>query len=236
MNKDIIVNELKAYYAKTGKPPRYVDITSANGFSCHHDTVARAFGGSLTSALNAAGLQPYKKANSKRVDFTCESCGNKFHRTVLKAKQRKRMFCSMPCWLKFKKAKAVKQSCATCGKPISSGKSCRNVACIRKAYIASWKAGKCSGSIRGGYVATAVKQYLFEKYNSKCSRCGWSEVNKTTGKIPLTVEHIDGNSNNSQEANLDLICPNCHSLTSTYGALNKGHGRKTRRRYDVVAA
>ena len=29
--------------------------------------------------------------------------------------------------------------------------------------------------------------------------------------------------------NLELLCPNCHSLTKTYKALNLGNGRHTRR-------
>ena len=40
-----------------------------------------------------------------------------------------------------------------------------------------------------------------------------------------TVDHIDGNSDNNSEENLRLICPNCHSLTSTYRGANRGHGR-----------
>jgi Zn finger protein HypA/HybF involved in hydrogenase expression len=31
------------------------------------------------------------------------------------------------------------------------------------------------------------------------------------------------------EENLILLCPNCHSLTATYGALNKGRGRTLRK-------
>ena len=59
-------------------------------------------------------------------------------------------------------------------------------------------------------------------------RCGWCEINPTSGKIPLEIEHIDGNYKNNTEENLILLCPNCHSLTPTYRALNKGHGRKER--------
>ena len=32
------------------------------------------------------------------------------------------------------------------------------------------------------------------------------------------LPHIDGN---NEESNLQLLCPNCHSLTPTFGALNK---------------
>jgi hypothetical protein len=67
-----------------------------------------------------------------------------------------------------------------------------------------------------------------------CCKCGWHKINKTSGKIPLEINHIDGDSTNNVESNLELICPNCHSLTSTYRGLNKGHGRKERKFFKVT--
>ena len=68
----------------------------------------------------------------------------------------------------------------------------------------------------------------FEKYDNKCCRCGWSETNPTSGKIPLQIHHIDGDYKNNSEDNLELLCPNCHALTPTFGALNRGNGRDGR--------
>lgn len=99
-----------------------------------------------------------------------------------------------------------------------------------KEYIDRWKVGMESGS-RGYQVSKHIRRYLFEKYNSSCSICGWNKVNITTGKIPLEIEHIDGHFDNNIENNLTLLCPNCHSLTSTYKSLNKGNGRKARIKY-----
>ena len=73
------------------------------------------------------------------------------------------------------------------------------------------------------------KRYLIFKYGEKCMKCGWHEINLTTELIPIQMEHKDGNSENHSLNNLELLCPNCHSLTSTYGALNKGNGRAKRR-------
>ena len=67
---------------------------------------------------------------------------------------------------------------------------------------------------------------LIEKYNNKCSICGWCEENTYTKSIPLEVEHIDGNPYNNSPENVTLICPNCHSLTKTYKGANKGNGRR----------
>lgn len=69
-----------------------------------------------------------------------------------------------------------------------------------------------------------VKNYLIKQI------CGWGEINSYTKKVPLEVHHIDGNYLNNNEENLQLLCPNCHALTSTYKAANK-NGRKGRDKY-----
>lgn len=76
-----------------------------------------------------------------------------------------------------------------------------------------------------GQLPAPLRKYIFNKYDSKCCKCGWTAVNPYTKSIPLEVDHIDGNSNNNSENNLQLLCPNCHSLTSTYRGANRGHGR-----------
>ena len=80
--------------------------------------------------------------------------------------------------------------------------------------------------IYGEVFPDRIRNYLFKKYNNSCAICGWNTVNNFTGKIPLEVEHIDGNYKNNRPENLTLLCPNCHSLTATYRGANKGNGRK----------
>jgi|688.fasta_scaffold591464_1 hypothetical protein len=72
------------------------------------------------------------------------------------------------------------------------------------------------------------RKYLISKHGCKCMECGWDKINKTSGKVPIELEHIDGDSTNNNLENLKLLCPNCHSLTPTYKALNKGNGRHSR--------
>lgn len=127
--------------------------------------------------------------------------------------------------------------CKSCGK-ILTGRSkvfCDNH-CQQEYYfkewVKRWKNGEETG-VSGDYaISKHLRRYIFEKYDNKCSRCGWSQVNPYTGKIPLEVDHIDGDYTNNNENNLTLLCPNCHSLTPTYKGANSGRGRKTRHKYN----
>ncbi len=74
-----------------------------------------------------------------------------------------------------------------------------------------------------------VVRYIRHKYHDECARCGWNKVNLSIGKSPLEIDHIDGNSENNQEDNLVLLCPNCHALTPTYKNKNLGNGRLWRK-------
>lgn len=76
-------------------------------------------------------------------------------------------------------------------------------------------------SATGGKLSGYIRKYIWEKYDSKCARCGWAEIHPVTGHPPLEIDHIDGDFRNCNEDNLILICPNCHALTPTYRALNK---------------
>lgn len=98
------------------------------------------------------------------------------------------------------------------------------------AYIARWKAGLETGNIAAGgeQVSRYIRRYMFETHGSRCATCGWCCRHPTTGLVPLALDHIDGDWNNTTEQNLRLLCPNCHSLTPTYGSLNRGRGRLTR--------
>lgn len=79
-----------------------------------------------------------------------------------------------------------------------------------------------------GLVRSCIKKYLLEKFNHRCAKCGWHEINEYTGRIPLEVHHLDGNWKNNNEDNLVILCPNCHSLTNNYKGRNRGRGRSTR--------
>ena len=71
-----------------------------------------------------------------------------------------------------------------------------------------------------------------ERANNKCEKCGWHELNSFTNKVPLELHHKDGDYRNNTEENLELLCPNCHSLTETYRGCNTNKStRKGREKY-----
>jgi len=98
-------------------------------------------------------------------------------------------------------------------------------------YIKKWKRGEVNGvrGINAKNISRHIRTYLFNKYDNACSLCGWSKKNPATNMVPLEIDHIDGNSDNNKEGNLQLLCPNCHSLTPSFRNLNKGYGREWRR-------
>lgn len=52
-----------------------------------------------------------------------------------------------------------------------------------------------------------------------CNKC---KSEKWLGEpIPLEINHIDGNNSNHRKNNIELLCPNCHTLTDNYRGRNK---------------
>jgi hypothetical protein len=63
------------------------------------------------------------------------------------------------------------------------------------------------------------RRRVFEEQNYCCNKC---EISEWQGvKIPLELEHKDGNNQNNERTNLEGLCPNCHSITDTWRGRNK---------------
>lgn len=101
---------------------------------------------------------------------------------------------------------------------------------VYKAYIARWFEGLETGQVTNGdEVSSHVRRYIEERDGKACKNCGWCEVHPVTGNVPVHLEHIDGDCTNNRPENLCWLCPNCHSLTPTFGALNTGNGKRCKR-------
>lgn len=171
----------------------------------------------------------------------CLHCGKEITvNTNNPSRHNKKKFCSQSCAASYNnkgicrnpnKAPMINK-CLYCEKQIRRNQKYCSVSCQHeyeyKEYIRKWKAGEVSGMIGDNWIELSahVRRYIFDKYNHKCAECGWSKINPYTGRLPLEVEHIDGDATNNAEENLTLLCPNCHSLTPTYRGANKGKGKR----------
>ena len=127
-------------------------------------------------------------------------------------------------------------ACSVCAKILDrkSYKYCSNkcqAVYQHEEYIRKWKLGLVSGDrgISTKNISAHIKRYLIEKYGEECYICQWKTKNSVTQKVPLEIDHINGDAGDNNEKNLRLICPNCHSLSVTFRNLNNGRGRSWRR-------
>lgn len=67
-----------------------------------------------------------------------------------------------------------------------------------------------------------LKKRLFKAgiKQPKCELCGWAEVS-VDGRIPVELDHINGDRYDNRIENLRVLCPNCHSLQLTHRGKNK---------------
>lgn len=126
-------------------------------------------------------------------------------------------------------------NCLYCGKQLVKGQT--KYCCVKhekeykhKQKIEDWQSGKDDGRSGTG-IKHFIRNYLLDKYNYKCQLCGWGEENPYTHRIPLEIHHKDGNYKNNSESNLQVLCPNCHSLTDTYKGSNRDSKRDDRNKY-----
>ena len=122
------------------------------------------------------------------------------------------------------------KQCLNCGNDIPN----RNVYCNnkcqaeykRKEIFRLIEEGDFKNYTTMGSIDEATKKYLIHKHGEKCMKCGWKEKNVHTDIVPIQLNHIDGNPENHDLENVELLCPNCHSLTEYFG--RRGKGRKER--------
>jgi len=72
------------------------------------------------------------------------------------------------------------------------------------------------------YQSCKLKKRLFSNNikKQKCEKCGWAKKSKD-GRLPLELDHINGDNRDNRIENLRILCPNCHSLEPTHRGRNK---------------
>ncbi len=141
-------------------------------------------------------------ALAARIEITanCNECGTEF--THIASRANKAKYCSPKCYHKaMHKKGSVENSCAHCGKkflssPSEKRKYCSR-ACVNKVAKSKWVPT----------FTTVRKTMLARGMVLKCERCGYDAEQKILG-----VHHKDRNRKNNDLSNLEVLCPNCHSL------------------------
>jgi hypothetical protein len=193
--------------------------------------------------VSLATIKRYKKNNnikSKYYDkkhemIKCLHCEKEFDSFI----SEERKYCSHSCSASATNVKKTKRKtktnhkvCKNCLENfISNGSKRLNIFCSSHC-CGEYKVKENFTKIENGIHVSSniLKKYLIHKNGDQCMECGWDKVNPVTKKVPVELEHIDGDHRNNTLGNVKLLCPNCHSLTTTYKALNRGKGRPSRRK------
>lgn len=198
----------------------------------------------MLKTRSEAGKLGYLKSRDKLRDMVLERTSNYYNNpkkcfncsSIISYKKKKNNFCSRNCSAAFNNKKFVKRKtepkkCLSCCSLLNKGEikfcnaKCQSNYRLKQQIInIENDSNSCSDRL--------LKKYLIIKNGHMCSVCKLSEWNNQ--KIPLELEHIDGNSTNNSLNNLTILCPNCHAQTKTYKGKNIGNGRHLRRqRYSI---
>jgi hypothetical protein len=156
-----------------------------------------------SAETHALALSDYKN-NPKR----CRKCD-----VVLLYEKRKNIYCSRSCAVisnnsVHPKRIAKKWNCESCDFLVTHGrKYCDG--CNPNGL-------RTLGNARS--IAT-IRRELLKIRGNQCEGCGLAEWCGEV--IPLNLDHEDGNPDNNDLDNLRFLCPNCHSLTPTFGSKNR---------------
>jgi hypothetical protein len=164
---------------------------------------------------------------ANRVILCCKNCLKNFE---VPKSDSSRKFCGRRCSATYnnigvdrhsKKEKSARK-CVGCDKIIEATKKQKycSLQCHQDHRLIERVKNKTASVV-------SLKRYLIKKDGRHCSRC----KNEKWNGIPicLEIEHIDGDSENNELSNLQILCPNCHAQTPTYKGKNKGNGRHSRR-------
>lgn len=151
----------------------------------------------------------------------CPFCGEK-----IAYERRFAKFCNSSCSASYNNRGITRhikntKSCA-CGNP----KKLQNKYCSECAAKHIYNRPLSFDDIKSDKIR---RRKLIEKRGHRCEACG---LDMWMGRpIPIELHHVDGNTDNNKENNLQLLCPNCHAQQAeTHKSRNKNGQRQITRR------
>lgn len=129
-------------------------------------------------------------------------------------------FCSRKCHTTHVKSSLL-ATCRYCGDSFARG-SIKAQYCSRACSNKGRKGMVYDGSLKAcKYTASVLRRVaVINAYGEFCAICGTPP--EWRGKfLQLQVDHIDGDRTRNNLVNLRLLCPNCHTQTTTWGSRKK---------------
>lgn len=180
----------------------------------------------LEGCKKSAQIQKDRKNNRiseyEQNPIYCLCCMN-----ALSYKQKAYKFCSRGCSKRYHNQQRPPKS-----RKVAATRVCQN--CDKPTYNKTFCSQACGGEFKrkDSYNRLinaqkigpqAARSAILDNRKYQCEKCLRSEWNDQ--KIPLVMDHIDGNSENNHIDNLQLLCCNCDAQTPTYKSKNRGKGR-----------
>ena len=98
----------------------------------------------------------------------------------------------------------IRKPCITCGKNLAKYIGLQNGTRTYRPECHSC----LNRRIYGSTANSKLRKYKKYRLGKKCSQCGFVPQHI----IQIDVDHIDGNHNNNNIENLQILCANCHRL------------------------
>lgn len=209
----------------------------------HNNNVLEKYELNPNRCLNCGKTLSYKDRNKTFCNSSCSTSYNNRQRTKeVYEKVSESLKAKLLNNSKLKQDKSKKEInkenniliCQWCEKPITSlhaKKFCSSKCCSEfrtNQRLQQWLSGEYFTNPNNG-IPHFIRKYLYKRSKYKCEKCGFEGYNPITGNSILQIHHIDGDASNNSENNLLVLCPNCHAMTDSYMALNKGKSARDKR-------
>ena len=191
------------------------------------DSKARIKQGAINGALQSKLGKAERRANFFKA---CLRCGNN-----IGYDKRRNTYCSHSCAASEGNIGQVRnprkhpqRECPVCETKLPS--RCKTFCSVVCRETVRWFNTKKQIEAQGGWSRfnpVQIKKWLEEQHGWKCSICGLTEW--LGNRIPLVMDHVNGNPEDHSCDNLRFVCGNCDMLLPTYKSKNKGNGRASRK-------